>query len=186
MTKPRKGEHYAPSVEVLLGQARPDWWGESNEKDATKGEARERERALAIDQLLRIFWDHHRRGALAQLNSGVAIFCKELQFKNDGRLPRPVGGRPTDLHRRLLIEFSIREKIAASKIRRGAVQRAIEETASKFHVEWRTVHDIHYDRREEWMRLVKAEQSRRDYEMAVMRSALVTSLKTRSMQLRGL
>jgi hypothetical protein len=74
----------------------------------------------------------------------------------------------------LLIEFSVKEKIAASKIRRGAVQRAIEETASKFHVRPRTVRDIHYDRSEEWMRLVKVEQSRRDYEMAAMRSGLVT------------
>jgi hypothetical protein len=187
MTKSRKAEHYTPSIEVLLGQARPDWWGESNEKDTTKGEARERERALAIDQLLGIYWDHHRRGALAQLDPRVAIFCEELQFKNAGRLPRPVGGRPTDPHRRLLIEFSVRGKIAASGMKRGAVQKAIEETASEFCVVPRTVRDIHYDRGEEWMRLVKVEQSRRDYESAVMvplkRSGLLTLLKMRLMQL---
>jgi hypothetical protein len=187
MTKPRKAEHYTPSIEVLLGQARPDWWVENSEKDTTKWEARERERALATDRLLRIYWDHHRRGALAQLDPGVVIFCRALQYKNGGRLPHPVGGSPTNRHRRLLIEFSVRQKIAASGMKRGAVQKAIEETASEFCVVPRTVRDIHYDRGEEWLRLVKVEQSRRDYESAVMvplkRSGLLTLLKMRLMQL---
>jgi hypothetical protein len=52
------------------------------------------------------------------------------------------------------------------------VREAIEQTASNFKLKVRTVKKIWENGDEEWKRLVKVEQSRRNYELEVKRRAM--------------
>jgi hypothetical protein len=124
MTKPRKGLYCAPSIRILLGQAQPLWSELQGEKDPRKRRARERERDLAKDELLRIWWRHARHGTLDQLPRGLTAYCEGLRYRNGGQMPRARGGRPEDLHRRLLIWFSVSEYVVARNRQRGISERS--------------------------------------------------------------
>ena len=155
MTKPRRGTKYDFEVATLLRDAEPTWAEIEGQPNRRKRVENERARDHAIDELVLMYRDAAKRGALARLDPRVAIFCERLKDRNAGRLPRPKGGRPTDPHRRLLIEMTVIEAIEAEGRKRGAVERAMRQAAERFGIKYRRVREIHYDRDPDWKRDVR-------------------------------
>jgi hypothetical protein len=161
MTKPRKGTKYDSDVAILLRDAEPKWAEIEGQPDPRKRHENERARDLAIDELVFIYRDALNLGALERLDPRVLIFCERLKDRNAGRLPRPKGGRPSNPHRRLLIEMMVIEAIEAEGGKRGAVERAMRQAAGRFGVEYRRVREIHYDPDPDWKRLVRVSRALR-------------------------
>jgi hypothetical protein len=163
----RKGTKYTRELPVLLRDAQPTWREIDGEPNAHRRRERIRSRDTAIDALTKMYRDAQKRGATARLDVRVRNFCEGLKSRNRGRLPKSKGGRPTGEHRRLLLAIKVHEAIEARGNRRGSVESALSEVASRLGVSYDHLRDIHYDRDPKWRRAVKAELARRKYEAAV-------------------
>jgi hypothetical protein len=155
VTKPRKSLHYISDVRVLLRDAQPTWAETEGEMNSRIRQKNERAQQVATDELIKLYRQHAKRGALHNLDLGVRNFCEDLKARNGGRLPTPKGGRPHDEHRRLLIAIKVTETIEAIKAsggKRGTVERALHRVATDFCIGYRRVREIYYDRDPTWMR----------------------------------
>jgi hypothetical protein len=166
MTKPRKGEKHVPEIPILLRDAQPTWQEIDGELDQKKRRENERKRDGAIDELITIYREFEERGRVRELDPHIRLFCEQLKRRNGGKLPKRVGGRQTDMHRRLRIAMSVRDAITKKEAvgARGAVQQALKEVATKFNIAPRSVRDIYYDQDPQWLYELKAEIARRTYE----------------------
>ena len=154
MTKPHRGTKYYSEVATLLRDAEPRWAEIEGQSDPRKRQ-NERARDLAIDELVLMYRDAVKLRALEWLDPRITFFCERLKDRNGGRLPTPKGGRPRNLHRRLLIEMAVIEAIEAEAGKRGAVERAMRRAAERFGIKYRRVREIHYDPDPDWKRLVR-------------------------------
>jgi hypothetical protein len=161
----RKGlEHYCPSIPVLLRDARPTKAEITDEPDPSKRRDTQRAYELAVDQLTKMYRSARKSGKLDRLDPRVRNFCELLKDRNQGRLPKPKGGRPTAEHRRLSMAIEVKTAIGARGKKRGSVEQALREVSERFGVSYDHLRDIHYDRDPEWRSTVKAELSRRKFE----------------------
>jgi hypothetical protein len=167
MAKPRKGEKYVPEINSLLRDMLPTRQEIKGERHPQRRRANKRAQDKAVDELVTIYRDHEARGKLSELDPRVQMVCEDLKRKNGGKLPRRKGGRPADLHRRLLIAIGVRESVESRTGTQKAVEQALAEVATKFNITPRTVRDIYYDRKPEWRKLLCAEIARRRYENSV-------------------
>jgi hypothetical protein len=161
MTKPHRGTKYYSEVATLLRDAEPKWAEIEGQSDPRKRQENERARDLAIGELVLMYRDAAKLGALEWLDPRITIFCERLKDRNAGRLPRPKGGRPSNPHRRLLIEMTVIEAIEAEAGKRGAVERAMRRAAERFGIKYRRVREIHYDPDSDWKRLVRLSRALR-------------------------
>jgi hypothetical protein len=155
VTKPRKSLHYPSDVRLLLRNAQITRFEIADESDECKRHELKRTQEIATGELIKIYRDSQRRGALDTLDWGVRNFWEDLKAKNVGRLPTAKGGRPRDEHRRLLMAIKVIEAIdfiKANGRRRGTVDRAIRQVAGEFCVEYRRVREVYYDRDPIWTR----------------------------------
>jgi hypothetical protein len=164
MAKPRKGEKYVPEINTLLRDALPTWREIEGERDSQRRRANKRAQDKAVDELVTIYRDHEARGKLGELDPRVRMFCEDRKRRNGDKLPGRKGGRPADLHRRLLIAISVRELVESRNGTQKAVELAFVDVAAKFNITPRTVRDIYYDRKPEWMKVLGIEIARRRYE----------------------
>jgi hypothetical protein len=160
----RKSQKYVPEIEILLRNANPTRSEIEGELDRKKREARQRERDIARDELMRMYRDWNS-GTSSILDFRVRLFCERLIAENEGRIPPPLNtGRPPDKHRRLLIAVHVKEAIEASGGKRGSVKAALSEVARRDGVSYDQVRDIHYDPDPDWRGIVAVELSRRKAE----------------------
>src|SRR5262249_18828983 len=142
--------------------ANPTWSEIEGEPDLEKREARKRECKIAIDELVKIYREHEKRGTLHTLDIRVRLICGQLKTRNAGQFPPPLNtGKPPDLHHRLLFAVHVREEIEALGGKHGAVKAALEAVAKRENVSFEHLRDIHYDRDREWRNIVAAELGRR-------------------------
>jgi hypothetical protein len=162
MAKIRKGEKYVPEIPILLRDAQPTWREIEGEPDPKKQKENKRKQDDATDHLITIYCDRQEQGRLDELDRQVLSFCEQLKSRNGGKLPRRIGGRPENSHRRILIAISVMDAINQKGGARGAVEQAFKEVAVKFDITPRSVRDIYYDRDPEWMDDLNAEIARRN------------------------
>lgn len=167
MTKPRKGLRFLPEISTLLRDAEPTWNEIRGEPDARKRRAAKRRRDIAIDELVTLFREYNEQKRLNAVDPRVLLFCNELKKQNGHQLPKRRGGRPVDMHRRLLIAVSVIDAVEQRGDLRNKVEPALAEVAAKFNVTSRTVRDIYYDRDPDWMFELNAEMSRRRFEFGL-------------------
>jgi len=127
----RNGPAYLSEIPVLLRDAQAPTIAELAELDTRKQHERERDRALAIEHLTKMYRDAEKRRRMGGLDPLVRLFCEELKKRNHGRLPKPKGGRPANQNRRLFIAVSVREAIEELGRKRGSVDRAIRAVADR-------------------------------------------------------
>lgn len=161
MTRPRKGDRYVSEISTLIRDAQPTWNEIQEEPNARTRRATERRRDIAIDELVTLFREYDGQNRLSELDPRVLLFCNELKKQNGQQLPKRKGGRPVDMHRRLLIAVSVSDAVKQRGGSRNRVEPALAEVAAKFNVSSRTVRDIYYDRDPDWMFELNAEMSRR-------------------------
>ena len=150
MTRERKGRAYVPELAILVRDAMPL---ASELTDPDVGEQAKRRRAIARDVLIGLYRDAERRDALDRLDPAVRLVCEELKTASGGRLPARKGGRPEDMHFRLMVWLRVRLAIQ-SGARIGAAISKVAAELKPPRTE-RHVRDIWSDRSPEWRRLTR-------------------------------
>jgi hypothetical protein len=161
------GREWRPvdEISLLLADAQPTYAEIEGEPDPRKRRKRERARDFASDRLAKMYLDAEKRRELDRLDFRVRIFCKLRMDRNDGRLPKPKGGRPTKEPDRFLISIEVLETIERLGVEnRGSVEAALEEVRKKHCTTYRNVRNIYYDSDPDWRRAVLLELARRDPE----------------------
>jgi hypothetical protein len=146
-------------LSVLLRDAQPT----PCEIDA-EAEARARS---AREALMRMHRDAEKRGS--RLDQRVRNFIEGVKARNDGRLPKPKGGRPFGDrdHDRFLLAIKVQEAIEARGEKRGSIAGALKEIAEPEDIDYDRLREIHYDPDPGWRRDVKLEVARRKWEATV-------------------
>jgi len=152
-------------IPVLLRDAQPLYREIEGEPDIHKRRERERARDTAKGELFKLYRDAEKRKAVHRFPLELKWFVEAEKARNNGVLPRALGGCPAKEHERLLVAVYLQEAIAALGKRRGRVKLALHEAADHFRLSYDHVRDIHYNRDrdlddrelEEWRRLVKIE-----------------------------
>jgi hypothetical protein len=168
MRKPRKGQKCTSELDVLLRDAQPTTCEIGGEKDPRRRQERERARDIAIDELITMYLEHQKKGQLRQLDLRVRIFNERPRAPEVALRTKPMGGRPPELHRQLLIAVAVRQAIKAHGGSRGSTAKAIREVheryGGRFSIKLEAIRDIYYKCDPKWMRAVNAEIARRTYE----------------------
>jgi hypothetical protein len=157
----RKGTKYTRELPLLLRDAQPTWREIEGEPNAQRRRERIRARDLAYGELIKIYRDAERCGAVCRLDIRVRSFCEAVMARNRGRLPTPKGGRPADQHRRLLLAVKIHEEIRARGKKWGSVESALNDVAARLGVSYDHLRDIYYDPDPEWRAAVEVELAHR-------------------------
>jgi hypothetical protein len=173
MPKRRKSDECVSELAVLLRDAQPTWSEIYGERNARKRNERTRAQELAQDKLLKMYWVAKKYQAIARLDIRVRNFCERLKDRNRGVMPKPKGGRPSDVHRRFLLAVEVQEaRDARGRRKYGSLEQALQEVREQRKISYDYVKDSYYGRGarfafipvKEWRLAVKAEVARRKYE----------------------
>jgi hypothetical protein len=183
MPKRRKSEKYVSHVAVLLRDAQPTWRElhpihRNGKSDIHKQRECIHACKLAADELLKMYWTAKRHGTMAQLDIRVRNFCERMKAGNGGVLPKPKGGRPTDVRHRFLIAVEVQEARDTRGRKYGSLEQALQEVSKRRKISYDHVKDS-YDGRgarfvfipfKEWRLAVKAEVALRKENATVDKS----------------
>jgi hypothetical protein len=176
MPKRRKSDEYVSELAVLLRDAQPTWSEIYGERNPRKRNERIRAGELGQDKLLKMYWAAKKRDAIALLDIRVRNFCGRLKDRNRGVMPRPKGGRPSDVHHRFLIAVEVQEaRDTRGRKKYGSLEQALQEVRKRRKISYDYVKDSYYGRGErfafipikEWGLAIKAEVALRKHDKSV-------------------
>ena len=120
MPRRRKGVDYLPFVSAFERDAMTTDAEIEGEPDPRKRRELKRARDDAVARLTKLSWD-----------TRVRVFLDLLRDRYGDRLPKAKGGRPANVHRRLLIAVNLHETIERRGGKHGDIEAAIWEIAER-------------------------------------------------------